>query len=328
MIMRLEGSRFLVTGGASLIGSHIADQLLEAGVREVVLFDNYSLGSPDMVREQMKDARIRLVQGDITRLPELYDALDNVDGVFAVAGYLTLPLSQNPPLGINVNVNGHLNVLEACRYRGVGKIIFSSSIATYGNAEPGPIDENADYRWHTMRPATVLYAASKIMGESLCRLYEECHGIRSVSLRYATVYGERQHQRGINALYIINTYDKLSAGERPRIPGDGNEVHDYIHVQDVARANLMAMASGVSGESFNVATGEATSLNRLFEIIARQIGSDLEPIYADGDGLRLTTSTTLDFSVAKIGRMIGWKPEIPIEEGIARLIRWRRSLQG
>ena len=326
--MRIEGSRFLVTGGASLIGSHIADQLLGAGAREVVLFDNYSLGSPDVVREQMKDARIRLVQGDITRLPELYDALDGVDGVFAVAGFLTLPLSQNPPLGINVNVNGHLNVLEACRYRGVGKVVFSSSIAAYGDAEPGLIDEDCDYRWHTMRPATVLYAASKIMGESLCRLYEERHGISSVSLRYATVYGERQHRRGVNALYIIDTYDKLAAGERPRIPGDGGEVHDYVHVEDVARANLMAMASDVSGESFNVATGEATSLNRLFEIIARQIGSDLQPIYADGDGLRLTTSTTLDFSVAKIGRMIGWKPEIPIEDGIARLIRWRRSQPG
>ena len=326
--MQIDGGRFMVTGGASLIGSHIADQLLAHGAREVVLFDNYSLGSPDVVREQLKDERVRLVQGDITRIHELYDALDGIDGVFAVAGFLTLPLSQNPAQGINVNVNGHMNILEASRYRGVGKVVFSSSIAAYGDPEPGLVDEDCGYRWHTMRPATVLYAATKIMGESLCRLYEERYGIKSASLRYATVYGERQHRRGINALYIIDTYDKLAAGERPHIPGDGGEVHDYVHVMDVARANLMAMESDVSGESFNVATGQATSLNRLFEIIAGQLGSDLQPIYADNGGLRLTTSSTLDFSVDKIGRMIGWKPEISIEEGIERLIRWRRSQPG
>lgn len=317
-----------MTGGASLIGSHIADQLLTRGAGKVVLFDNYSLGSPEAVSEQLKDQRAQLVRGDITRVHELYDALEGIDGVFAVAGFLTLPLSQNPAQGIDVNVGGHINVLEASRYRGVGKVVFSSSIAAYGDPEPGVVDEDCAYRWHTMRPATVLYAATKIMGESLGRLYEERHGIKSVSLRYATVYGERQHRRGINALYIIDTYDKLAAGERPHIPGDGGEVHDYVHVSDVARANVMAMESDVSGESFNVATGQATSLNRLFEIIAGQIGTELQPIYADNGGLRLTTSSTLDFSVEKIGRLLGWKPEISIEEGIERLIRWRRGQAG
>ncbi|MGI6855140.1 NAD-dependent epimerase/dehydratase family protein [Mesorhizobium sp. 1B3] len=323
--METRGSRFVVTGGASLIGSHIADQLLAGGAREVVLFDNYSLSSPDVVREQLRDARVRLVKGDITRVNELYDALEDVDGVFAVAGFLTLPLSQNPALGLDVNIRGHMNVLDTCRYRRVKKVVFSSSIAVYGDPEPGLIDEDAAYRSHTMGPATVLYAASKMVGENLCKLYEERYGIKSVSLRYATVYGERQHYRGINALYIIDTYDKLVRGERPRLPGDGSEVHDYVHVADVARANVMAMESEVSGESFNVASGKATSLRRLFEIIARQIGSDLQPVYAEGDGLRLTTSSTLDFSIDKIGRMIGWTPQVSIEDGIERLIRWRRG---
>lgn len=326
--MENRGGRFLITGGASLIGSHIADQLLADGASEVVLFDNYSLGSPDAVREQLTDQRVRLVKGDITRVNELYDALEGIEGVFAVAGFLTLPLSQNPALGINVNVSGQLNVLEACRYRNVGKVVFSSSIAVYGDPQPDLIDEDATYRWHTMRPASVLYATTKMMGESLCRLYEERYGIKSVSLRYATVYGERQHYRGINALYIIDTYDKLARGERPHIPGDGSEVHDYVHVADVARANLMAMESDVSGESFNVASGQATSLGRLYEIIAGQIGSNLQPVFADDDGLRLTTSSNLNLSIEKIGRMIGWAPQISIEEGIERLIRWRRLQTG
>ncbi|GGE51158.1 NAD dependent epimerase/dehydratase [Primorskyibacter flagellatus] len=324
--MKIKGGTFMVTGGISLIGSHVTEQLLEQGAKGVILFDNYSLGTTDMIGHILKDDRVRLVRGDITRVGELYNALDGVDGIFAIAGFLTLPFSANPELGITVNALGHVNVLEAARYRGVKKVIFSSSVATYGDPEPGLIDETRPFRFHTMTPPGVLYGSTKIMGEQLGRLYSDRYGVQSVSLRYATVYGERQHYRGVNALYIIDTYDKLMKGERPQIPGDGSEVHDYIHVADVARANLMAMDSDVTAEAFNVATGTATTLNRLFEIIAGIVGSDVTPEYGDKAGaVRVTTSSQLDFSIGKIGRMIGWKPEVSIEDGIARLIDWRRA---
>ena len=324
--MRIKEGRFMVTGGISLIGSHVTEQLLKQGAREVILFDNYSLGSTDLIGHILKDARVKLVRGDITRVGELYNALEGVDGIFAIAGFLTLPFAANPELGITVNALGHVNVLEAARFRGVKKVIFSSSVATYGDPEPGLIDETRPFRFHTMTPPGVLYGSTKIMGEQLGRLYSDKYGVQSVSLRYATVYGERQHYRGVNALYIIDTYDKLMKGERPQIPGDGSEVHDYIHVADVARANLMAMESDVTAEAFNVATGTATNLNRLFEIIAGIVGSDLTPEYKDKTGaVRVTTSSQLDFSIEKIGRMIGWTPEVTIEDGIARLIEWRRS---
>ncbi len=324
--MKIKGGTFMVTGGISLIGSHVTEQLLEQGAKGVILFDNYSLGTTDMIGHILKDHRVRLVRGDITRVGELYNALDGVDGIFAIAGFLTLPFSANPELGITVNALGHVNVLEAARYRGVKKVIFSSSVATYGDPEPGLIDETRPFRFHIMTPPGVLYGSTKIMGEQLGRLYSDRYGVQSVSLRYATVYGERQHYRGVNALYIIDTYDKLMKGERPQIPGDGSEVHDYIHVADVARANLMAMDSDVTAEAFNVATGTATTLNRLFEIIAGIVGSDLTPEYGDKAGaVRVTTSSQLDFSIGKIGRMIGWKPEVSIEDGIARLIDWRRA---
>ncbi|MEW5423545.1 NAD-dependent epimerase/dehydratase family protein [Amorphus sp. 3PC139-8] len=324
--MKIKDGKFLITGGVSLIGSHITEQLLAAGAGEVMLFDNYSLGSPDLIADLLKDERVTLVRGDITRINELYDALDGVDGLFAAAAFLTLPFSQNPGLGLNVNAIGQFNVFEACRYRGVKKVIFSSSVATYGDPESGLIDEDTPFRWHTMQPAGVLYGTTKILGETLGNLYSARHGVNSVSLRYATVYGERQHYRGVNALYIIKTYDELVQGRRPVIPGDGSEVHDYVHVADVARANLMAMESDVTGESFNVATGKATSLNRLVEIISDIIGTDLKPEYKETAGqVRVTTSSTLDFSIERIERAVGWKPEISIEDGIARLIRWRQS---
>ncbi|MCB9958302.1 MAG: NAD-dependent epimerase/dehydratase family protein [Rhodospirillaceae bacterium] len=324
--MQIQGGRFMVTGGISLIGSHVTEHLLEAGAEEVVLFDNYSLGSTEMIAHILADPKVRLVRGDITRVNELYDALDGVDGIFAIAGFLTLPFAANPALGLTVNALGHVNVLEAARYRGVKKVIFSSSVAAYGDPEPGLIDEDRPFRFSTMSPPGVLYGSTKIIGEQLGRLYSARHGVQSLSLRYSTVYGERQHYRGVNALYIIETFDKLMAGERPVIPGDGSEVHDYIHVADVARANLMAMESDVTAEAFNVATGTATSLNRLFEIVAGIVGSDLTPDYRTKEGaVRVTTSSTLDFSVEKIERMIGWTPQVSIEDGIARLIRWRQS---
>ncbi|MBL4813016.1 MAG: NAD-dependent epimerase/dehydratase family protein [Rhodobacteraceae bacterium] len=321
--MKIDGGKFMITGGVSLIGSHVAEHLLAAGAAEVVLFDNYSLGTTDMIGHILDDSRVKLVRGDITRINELYDTLEGVDGIFAIAGFLTLPFSQNPALGITVNALGHVNVLEAARYRGVKKVIFSSSVATYGDPGPGVIDETMPFNFHSMTPPGVLYGSTKIIGEQLGRLYSERYGIQSVSLRYSTVYGERQHYRGVNALYIIDTYDKLVKGERPSMPGDGSEVHDYIHVADVARANLMAMQSDVTGEAVNVATGTATNLNRLFEIVAGLVGSDLKPIYgASSEAVRVTTSSALDFDIGKIDRLIGWKPEISIEDGIGRLVRW------
>ena len=327
--MKIEGGKFLLTGGASLIGSHITEHLLEAGAREVVLFDNYSLGSPDTIQHLSQDSRVKLVRGDILRMNELYDALDGVNGVFAAAGFLTLPLSLNPTLGLSVNVMGQLNVFEACRYRGVSKVVFSSSVAVYSDPLVEIIDETEPFAWNKLQPGGALYGASKIIGENIGRLYHDKHGVKSISLRYSSVYGERQHYRAVNALYIIETYDRIVRGERPVIPDDGSEVHDYIHAADVARASLMAMASDVSRESFNVATGVSTSLNRLVEIVQEVMGSNLQPEYKTPVGkIRATSSSTLKFSNKKIETMLGWRPEISIEEGIRRVIAWRKAQDG
>jgi UDP-glucose 4-epimerase len=151
--MKIKDGKFVVTGGASLIGSHVAERLLGEGAREVVLLDNYALGSPDTVRPLLGDPRVKLVRGDILRINELYDAFDGCDGVFAIAGFLTLPLSQNPSLGLAVNVEGQVNVFEACRYRNVKKVVFSSSVAVYGDPAPALVDETAPSRLATFQPA-------------------------------------------------------------------------------------------------------------------------------------------------------------------------------
>jgi UDP-glucose 4-epimerase len=322
--MKIKDGKFLITGGASMIGAHITEHLIKAGAREIVLFDNYSLASPEGINDILQHPQVKLVRGDILRTNELYDNLDAVDGVFAVAGFLTLPMSLNPPLGVAVNVQGMLNTFEACRYRNVGKVVFSSSIAVYGEPTADIIDEATPWTWSKLQPGAALYASSKIMGENFGKLYHDKYGVKSISLRYSSVYGERQHLRAVNSVYIVGTYDRLKRGERPIIPDDGREVHDYIHVADVARANVMAMESDVSRESFNVATGTATTLNRLVEIVQKITGTNLQPEYKTPPGkIRAAVSTKLDFSVEKIQRMLGWKAEIPFEDGIRRLVAWR-----
>jgi len=321
--MKIEGGRFLLTGGASLIGSHVAEQLLEAGAGEVILLDNFALGSPDVAAFLAQDHRVKLVRADITRLYELLQAFEDIDGVFALAGFLTLPLSQNPGLGLDVNVRGMFNIVEACRYRGVRKVVFSSSVATFGDPESDTIDEATPFRWHTAPPALALYAASKIIGENLLRLYKQRYGLDYVALRYSTVYGERQHHRGVNALHIIESYDRIKQGERPVIAGDGSEAHDYVYVGDVARANVLAMASEVSGESFLIATGVDTSVNQIVDILLKLTNSPLQPRHIDDPGkVQTTTKASLGFSPAKARRMLGWQAQTGIEDGLRRLIAW------
>jgi len=325
--MQIAGNKFVVTGGASLIGSHVADRLLAEGAGEVVLLDNFSLGTPETVAHLSGDARVKLVKGDILRINELFDAFKGAVGVFSIAGFLTLPLSQNPPLGLAVNVEGQVNVFEAARYAGVGKVVFSSSIAAYGEPEgDGVIDETAPANLAGYQPGSMLYSCSKLIGEALCKLYAQKHGVDAVALRYSTVYGERQHYRGVNALAIIQSYDRITAGVPPVLPGDGSEVHDYIHVADVARANVMAMASDASGEVFNVVTGVETTVKRIAEIVLDICGSGLQPEYKDDpNAVKATSSPSLKLSREKIKAALGWEPEVTVEDGIGRLIAWIRA---
>ena len=321
--MNIDGRKFLISGGASLIGSHIAERLLAGGAAEIILFDNFSLGTPENVAAFDGNPRVKLVRGDILRPNELYDALEGCHGVFAVAAFLTLPLAANPVLGLDVNVRGMTNLLEAARYRGVGKIVFCSSVAVYGQIPDEGITEDDPLAWQGLQPAGALYAASKVIGENLCRLYKAKHGIDYVALRYSTVYGERQHYRGVNALYIMEAYDAIRNGRAPVLPGDGSEVHDYIYVGDVARANVLAMGSDVSGESFNIVSGIDETLNDVVSTLQRVTGSSVRPEYRDDPTkVRFTTTTKLGYRRDKAERLLGWVPEVSLEEGIGRLIRW------
>lgn len=326
--MELSGRRFLITGGFGLVSSHLVEQLLAEQAGEIILFDNAALSSAQMVEHLLRLDKVRAVRGDITRLSQLMEALEGVDGIFHTAGYLTLVLNQHPETGLAVNIMGTYNVLEAARWQGVKKVVFSSSVATYGKTPEALTVEEAPFFWSGMPWAATTYAASKIIGEQVCRLYQERYGVEFVALRYSTVYGERQHYRGVNVLYLVEAYDRIAQGLPPVIPGDGSEVHDYVYAGDVARANVLAMKSPIAGESFTIASGVSTSIRDLVSEVLAAAGSHLQPEYRALPGrVAAPFGHSRRFSIDKARAKLGWEPTVDLREGIRRFVGWRESLR-
>lgn len=327
--MQIQSRRFLLTGGASLIGVRTTELLLEAGASEVYLFDNLSFDQPDeAVAGLCASGKVRLVKGDVLDLPGLTAACEGVDGVYALAGFMSAGIATNPALGLDVNIRGVHNVLQACVAQKVGKLVFASSSAAYGyGAIGGALGEDEPFHSAGVPAPPALYGASKVIGEQLCHLYRAQAGLDFVALRYSTVYGERQHYRSTNALYIIDAYDRCARGESPVLYGDGLETKDFVYVGDVARANLLGMTSGVSGEAINIAGGRPLTVKFLAETVIRLAGATVTPEYrqAATGGFRITADAPFHYDIAKAQRLLGWSPQTSIEEGIGRLIAWRRQ---
>jgi UDP-glucose 4-epimerase len=319
---------YLITGGASLIGSHIADHLLAEGASEVRLLDNYALGTPASIAHLQHEPRVKRLRGDVLRLPDLLEASSDVDGVFALAGYLTLPMAQDPLTGVSVNTLGMVNTLEACRFSGVRRLVFSSSVAVYGTPTQYPVTEDIGYVSAGSQPPSQLYGASKLMGEALCARYGRSTGLEFNSLRFASVYGERQHARAVNAVFVAQICEQVRRGEAPVIQGDGSEVHDYVYVTDVARASVLAMHSASHGHALNIATGVDTTSTRVAQIALQLCGrKDLQPQYSnDQRAVRSAAGTRLGFSNEKAKREIGWEPRVSIDDGMSRLLEYLGSL--
>ncbi|HSV84009.1 MAG TPA: NAD-dependent epimerase/dehydratase family protein [Ramlibacter sp.] len=319
----ISGGKFVVVGGASQVGSHIGEQLLVAGAREVVLLDNLSLGAAEPLQPLLADRRCSLVRGDVMRIHELFDALAGADGVFSVAALMASSISRDPWTGLDVNIRGLQNTLEACRYQGVKKVVLSSSAGVYGSPEDVPTEEDSPLRWQALAPAMALYCASKVVGESLARHYLENYGLDYVALRYTAVYGERQHLRALVGGHIGATCERVRSGLPAIIDGDGRQVYDYIYAGDLARANLMAMQSEVTGEGINICSGVEVSQNRVVELVAQACNTELKTEVRElSKTARLPATTRQVYSREKARRLLGWEPEVPIEEGVRRVLRW------
>ncbi len=313
----LRGARFLITGGAGFVGSTIADQLLDAGAAEVRLLDNFVRGSWHNL--ECRDRReVKVIEGDVRDVDTVNRATEGVDYVFHQAALRITRCAEAPREAIEVLVNGTLNVMEAARQYNVRKIVAASSASVYGNPSHLPMDEDHPFNNRTM------YGAGKIANEQMLRAFTTTFGMPYLAFRYFNVYGPRMDLTGVYTEVLIRWLDAIEAGEPPKIFGDGKQTMDFVYIGDVARANLIAMRSDVTDEVFNVGTGIQTSLNELCQTLLRLTGSKLRPEYKEARAVANVLHRRA--GVEKAEKMLGFRAEVGLEEGLRRLIAWRTAM--
>ena len=328
----IPGRRFIIIGGGSLVGSATAAELLDAGAAEVRLFDNFSMGAESAVAHLRDNPRLRVIRGDVMRMHDLLAAMEGMDGALLLAAYMTLNMDRDAWGGLDVNIRGVQNALEAAATRGVGKVVFASSNAVYGYGAGvhGDLVESTPFHSAGAPPAAIIYGATKIIGEQLCRTCTRTRGLPHVVLRYSTVYGERQHHRAANALYIIETLEKLSRGEPPEIFGDGSETKHFVYVGDLARANRMAFESAASDVAVNCSGPAPITTRELVALVTELAGGGPAPRFVGETAgkVRLTSGGAFRIAHGAAFDAIGWRPEVEMREGLARLIAWLRAGNG
>jgi UDP-glucose 4-epimerase len=295
--VQVAGGRFLVTGGSGFIGSHVVDALRGANAAEIVVLDTAA-------RAEMND-RVRMVEADVRDRDAVREVAEAVDGIFHMA---VLPLGacvEDPRLCHEVNVGGTLNVLEAARDAGVAKIVFSSASSVYGDTDE-TMDESHPLNARTM------YGASKVAGEFYVRAFNDAYGLDYLTLRYMNVYGPRQ-AGGL----VASVTSRLLAGERPVIAGDGTQSFDFVHVADVADANLHAMASDVSDDAFNVGSGTEVSVREITKRLIEITGAGVEP---DFDREQRVLMRRRVGSNARAKELLGWEAKRGLDEGLREVV--------
>lgn len=304
------GLKYLVTGGAGFIGSHLVEELAARGASVRVL-DNFSTGK----RENMAacNGHVEILKGDVRDFPSLREALKGVGVVFHQAAVASVQESlKNPQKVYENNVLGTLNVLKASAEQGVRRVVYASSCAVYGNSPASSKKEKTP-------PSPIsLYGESKQINENMAALFSRYFGLETVGLRYFNVFGRRQNPDSPYAGVIPIFIQKLRRDERPVIFGDGRQTRDFICVQDVVRANLLAsLKARVGGQVFNVGTGRGTNLNELVAILQQLLRRSVQPRYQKkraGD-IRHSVADT-----RKIGIRLSFRARCPLREALRLMV--------
>ncbi len=295
------GRLVLVTGGAGFIGSHLVDALIAAGLR-VRVIENFASG-----RREYVNRAAELVEGDIRDATSIADAFEGVDTVFHVAAMPRIPLSIAKPVETHMtNVVGTLNVLIAARDRKVRRVVYSGSSSVYGEQAKMPLVETM-----TPNPQSP-YALQKYVGEQYARMFHRLFAMQTITLRYFGVYGPRMPS-GSYMLAIAAFLKARREGRPIEIHGDGEQTRDFTHVNDVVSANMLAMDCEIAdGRAINIGRGDNVSVNR----IAAMIGGPTVHREGRAGDMRDTLADRMQAE-----RVLGWRPRVSIEEGIAELLK-------
>ncbi len=314
--MNITDTRLLVIGGAGFVGSYVVDELLKEPIKEITVLDNFIRGKPENLRAALTDPRLRVVKGSIRDLSLLRELMQGVDYVFHLAALWLFECVHQPRAAVEVNVLGTFNVIEAAQQAGVKKIIYSSSASVYGDAITIPMTEEHPFNNRTM------YGATKIAGEQFFRAFYEQHQLNYIGLRYMNVYGPRMDYQGAYVSVVMKVLDRIAEGQPPVIFGDGSQAYDFIHVYDVARANVLALKSDVTDDVFNVGMGVKTTINELVLHLLSLTQSSLKPEYKPQEQMFVTNRLG---STIKAEQRLGFRPTISLEAGLRSVVDWRRS---
>jgi UDP-glucose 4-epimerase len=313
--MNIDNARVLITGGAGLVGSHIADHLLKFNPKEIVILDNFVRGRRENLSQCMPSGKVTVIEGDIRHAGLVQRTMQGIDLLFHQAAIRITQCAEEPRLALEVLADGTFNVLEAAVKAKVAKVVAASSASVYGLADEFPTTERAHpYSNRTM------YGAAKVFNEGMLRSFNEMYGLEYVALRYFNVYGPRMDIYGAYTEVLIRWMERIAAGQSPLILGAGNQTMDFVYIDDIARANVLAAQSDASDRIFNVASGEETSLNALAEALLRVMGSNLRPEYRPERKVNAVSRRLADVTAAR--REIGFQAEVPLDEGLRRLVAW------
>lgn len=318
--MGIKDSKILVTGGGGFVGSHVADALLERGAAKVIALDNFVRGSRDNVDTARTSGRFELVEGDIRDRALVDRLVEGCDYVYHHAALRITACAQNPREGHEVMMDGTFNVLESCAKHKVKKIVASSSASVYGEPDTLPMDETAQLNNRT------LYGGAKVALEHYLRAFRDTHDMKYVALRYFNLYGQRMDITGVYTEVMVRWMDRIDEGLPPVIFGTGSQTMDFVHIADVARANVLALETDIDDDVFNVATGVETSLAELCAMMLDLMGrNDIKPEF------------TADRKLGPVGRRrggvtkakdkLGFETQVGLRAGLTQLIAWRRDIK-
>jgi UDP-glucose 4-epimerase len=311
--------RVVVTGGAGLIGSHICDLLVDGQQRgeigEIVVFDNLTRGRMANLASAMGRGRIAVVEGDVRDVRAVHDVIAGADCVYHLAAIRITHCAEDPRLAVEVLGDGTFNVAEASVAAGVKRLVASSSASVYGLADEFPTTE----RQHPYHNRTI-YGALKAWNEGLLRSFNDMYGLPYVALRYFNVYGPRMDIHGVYTEVLIRWMNRIIDGQPPLIFGDGAQTMDFVHVRDIARANVLAAGSAVVDDVFNIASATETSLLDLANALSAVMGYDGPPEHGPERKVNPVSRRLADVSAAR--DRLGWTPEIDLEAGLRDLVAW------
>jgi UDP-glucose 4-epimerase len=312
--MKAPDSTVLVTGGLGYIGSYVVQDLVDRGWKVRVLDNRYRC-DPETARQVAALEGVEIMEGDVRYAHMVENAMRGIEAVVHLAAVCMNKSIADPTESLDVNLMGTQNVLDAAARAGVRRIIYASSASVYGDPTSLPMRED-----DKLAPITP-YCVAKLAGEQMLDFYARRANLSWLALRFFNVYGPGQPTDAYYTSVVVTFLNRLAAGEAPVIDGRGDQTMDFVHVIDVARAVGMALDSEATAEALNVGTGEQTSIADLAELLVRSSGSDVSPIYRPREVLVTRRQAAID----RIESVLGWRPQVTIEEGIASVLDWHKS---